>query len=98
MTNQIARYDCTCQEGHMAEEPDGEYVRYEDVKHLLHPEPGCATTCDCGPEAQAICRKVLAFHIPDSCAVRKQLNRLVEGYCCCPKSGTSHERTPQCDI
>jgi hypothetical protein len=25
-------------------------------------------------------------------------NRLVEGYCCCPKSGTPHERTPQCDI
>jgi len=23
---------------------------------------------------------------------------LVEGYCCCPKSGTPHERTPQCDI
>lgn len=23
---------------------------------------------------------------------------LVEGYCCCPKSGMPHERTPQCDI
>jgi hypothetical protein len=27
----------------MAEEPDGEYVRYEDVKHLLHPEPRAST-------------------------------------------------------
>jgi hypothetical protein len=24
--------------------------------------------------------------------------RLVEGYCCCPKSGTPHERTLQCDV
>jgi hypothetical protein len=41
MTNQkpIARFDCTCQEGHMAEEPAGEYVRYDDIKHLLLDEP-----------------------------------------------------------
>jgi len=34
MTNQIARYGCTCQEGHMAEEPDGEWVKYDELEKL----------------------------------------------------------------
>jgi len=43
MTNPVKRYEASYYEPHEA--PDGEWVRYDDIKHLLQDEPSAQCTC-----------------------------------------------------
>jgi hypothetical protein len=78
----IKRFGYGLQDDDLLESPVGPYVHWEDYEKL-----------------QRAYETELLRNLPkgDVVRVRSQV-RLVEGYCCCPKSGTPHERTPQCDV